>query len=41
MNEMLTLDKVCKTFNPGSVNEKVVLTDFSLTLKKGEFVTII
>jgi len=38
---MLTLESISKTFNPGSVNEKVVLTNFSLALEKGEFVTII
>ena len=41
MSKMLVLDQVCKTFNPGSVNEKVVLTDLSLELEKGDFVTII
>ena len=35
MSKMLVLDQVCKTFNPGSVNEKVVLTDLSLELETG------
>ena len=38
---MLTLNNICKTFNPGTVNEKRALTDLSLHLDEGEFVTII
>ncbi len=38
---MLKLDHICKTFNAGTVNEKVALNDFSLTLREGEFVTVI
>ncbi|MGI6076290.1 MAG: ABC transporter ATP-binding protein [Pyramidobacter sp.] len=38
---MLTLDKICKTFDPGTVSEKEVLKDFSLHLDRGEFVTLI
>ena len=38
---MLELRNISKTFNPGTVNEKVALTDFSLTLKNGDFVTVI
>ena len=38
---MLELIDVCKTFNPGTVNEKVALQDLNLHLKKGEFVTVI
>ena len=39
--EMLRLEKVSKTFGQGTPNEKCVLNEFSLTLNKGEFVTII
>lgn len=38
---MLEMDQVCKTFNPGTVNEKKAIEDLSLELKKGDFVTII
>ena len=38
---MLVLDKISKTFNPGTVNEKKALTDLSLRLEPGDFVTII
>ena len=38
---MLTLNKVCKTFNRGTVNEKVALDGVSLHLDKGDFVTVI
>ena len=38
---MLELKAISKTFNPGTVNEKKALTDVSLTLERGEFVTIV
>ncbi len=38
---MLTLSHVSKTFNPGTVNEKKALSDLSLHLAPGDFVTII
>lgn len=38
---MLKLDHISKTFNPGTVNEKRALTDLSLHLAPGDFVTII
>lgn len=38
---MLELKNVSKTFNPGTINEKKALNDFSLTIKEGEFVTVI
>lgn len=38
---MLTLSHISKTFNPGTVNEKRALTDLSLHLDAGDFVTII
>ena len=38
---MLELIGVSKTFNPGTVNEKLALDDLSLTLKDGDFVTVI
>ena len=38
---MLELIDVCKTFNPGTVNEKIALSDLNLHLKRGEFVTVI
>ena len=38
---MLELKHVTKTFNKGTVNEKVALDDISLTLEDGDFVTVI
>ena len=38
---MLKLDHISKTFNPGTINEKVALRDLSLHLAPGDFVTII
>ena len=38
---MLTISHISKTFNPGTVNEKKALTDLSLHLAPGDFVTII
>ncbi len=38
---MLELHQVCKTFNPGTVNEKTALNHLSLTLEEGDFATVI
>ena len=38
---MLGIDSVSKTFDRGSVNEKRALQDLTLSLAKGEFITII
>ena len=38
---MLEIKNVYKTFNPGTVNQKVALNDLNLTLEDGDFVTII
>ena len=38
---MLKLENIFLTFNPGTVNEKKALTDLSLHLQKGDFVTIL
>lgn len=38
---MLKLNHVCKTFNKGTVNEKQALTDITLHLNPGDFVTVI
>ena len=38
---MLKISHISKTFNPGTVNEKKALTDLSLHLVPGDFVTII
>lgn len=40
-NAMLIMKNVTKTFNPGTVNEKCALNNVSLTLKKGDFATIV
>jgi putative ABC transport system ATP-binding protein len=41
MAEMLRLDNIKKTFNPGTINEKIALDGVNLTLQEGEFVTVI
>lgn len=38
---MLELKNITKIFNAGTVNEKIALNDFSLTLNDGDFVTVI
>ena len=38
---MLDVQNIRKTFNPGTVNEKTALNGVSLTLKDGDFVTVI
>ena len=38
---MLKIEKVFKTFNPGTINEKKALTGVELTLNEGDFVTVI
>ena len=38
---MLELKNLYKTFNPGTINEKLALNGLSLTLKEGDFVTVI
>ena len=41
MSEMLKVEHISKTFNPGTINEKVALKDISLTMEEGEFLTVI
>ena len=38
---MLEIKNICKTFNPGTVNEKKALKGLNLTLNDGDFVTVI
>ncbi len=38
---MLNVEHLSKTFNPGTVNEKLALDDVSLHLKPGDFVSVI
>ena len=38
---MLELKNIYKTFNPGTINEKVALNGLNLTLNEGDFVTVI
>ncbi len=38
---MLKIENICKTFHPGTVNEKRALQGVSLHLKPGDFVTVI
>ena len=39
--EMLQLNDLHKTFNPGTVNEKVALNSVSLHMEAGDFATIV
>jgi putative ABC transport system ATP-binding protein len=41
MAEMLRIDNIKKTFNPGTINEKVALNGVDLVLEEGDFVTVI
>ena len=41
MAVMLKLDNIHKTFNPGTINEKIALNGVNLTLNEGDFVTVI
>ena len=38
---MLKIEKVYKTFNPGTINEKRALNGIELVLNEGDFVTVI
>ncbi len=38
---MLELSNICKTFNRGTIDEKVLFSDFNLTIEDGEFVGVI
>lgn len=38
---MLIIDKITKTFNPGTINEKKALRGLSLTVNDADFITII
>ena len=38
---MLKIEHISKTFNPGTVNSKTAISDLSLHLEAGDFVTII
>ena len=41
MGYMLEIQNIHKTFNPGTINEKVALNEVNLNLNPGDFVTII
>ena len=41
MSEMLRIDHICKTFNAGTINEKIALNGVDFTLEDGDFVTVI
>ena len=38
---MLKLENICKYYNPGTVNEMCLFEDYSLSVDKGEFVSIV
>lgn len=38
---MLQIESIHKTFYPGTIDEKVLFTDFNLTIRDREFVTVI
>ena len=37
MTAMLKLTNVCKTFNPGTINEKIALNHVDLELEENDF----
>ena len=41
MAEMLKINNIRKTFNPGTINEKIALAGVNLSLAEGDFVTMI
>ncbi len=41
MSEMLKVDHISKTFNPGTINEKIALRDITLHMEEGDFITVI
>jgi putative ABC transport system ATP-binding protein len=38
---MLELKNINKTFNQGTIDEKILFSDFSLTINRGEFVAVV
>ena len=38
---MLTIDNISKTFNKGTINEKLALDNLSITINDGDFITVI
>ncbi len=38
---MLKLENISKTFNKGTINEKVIFHNFNLSIKRGEFIVVI
>lgn len=38
---MLELKKICKYYNPGTVNEMCLFDNFNLTVNQGEFVSVV
>ena len=38
---MLKIENISKTFNPGTIHQKVALSNLSLQLEEGDFVTVI
>ncbi len=41
MAEMLKIDNIHKTFNAGTINEKIAINGVSFSLEEGDFVTVI
>lgn len=38
---MITLNNICKYYNPGTINEMCLFKDFNLTIHDGEFVSVV
>ena len=38
---MLKLEHINKTFNQGTIDEKILFSDFNLSIEKGEFVAVV
>lgn len=41
MDNIISMKGITKTFNKGTRNELVILHDIDLTVKKGEFISIV
>ena len=38
---LISMQNICKTFNPGSVNEVVLFRNFNLDIREGQFVSVV
>lgn len=41
MSTQLSIQNLCKRFEPGTINEKIALSNLSLDVEKGDFITVL